>query len=272
MRFRRHRSKATTSVEQAPETAWQGEAFTRFSTAVEMPMLILALVMVPVLIIPLVDKHLPSKLDSTLQSLDYFIWGLFLLEYLIKLTLAPAKRTFVRQNIPDLVVVAVPMLRPLRLIRSIRALRLLRLTRLSAFAGEGVQKQRSLHSKAVNYVLFVVMTLVLVCSVMVLDLERDVHAANIKTFPDALWWAVVTVTTVGYGDRYPVTAGARAVAAILMFAGIALVGVLTAGIAAYFVQHASARSKAEESEDNTLQEVLARLTAIESLLAGQQPS
>jgi voltage-gated potassium channel len=160
-------------------------------------------------------------------------------------------------------VVAVPMLRPLRIVRSVRILRLLRLSRLTAVAGVGAEKsKKSLHSRATNYVLFVMGTLIVMSSVAVLDLERDSKAANIKSIGDALWWAVSTVTTVGYGDRYPVTAGGRAVAVILMIGGIALLGVITAAIAAYFVEQNRGRAEASNPEV----EILARLKAIEEAL------
>ncbi len=66
--------------------------------------------------------------------------------------------------------------------------------------------------------------------------EEKAKGSNIHDYPDALWWAIVTVTTVGYGDRYPVTEGGRVVAAILMLVGIGLIGVLTATVASVFVK------------------------------------
>lgn len=73
-------------------------------------------------------------------------------------------------------------------------------------------------------------------AIAVLDAERGKQNSNIDDIGDALWWAVTTITTVGYGDRYPVTAVGRLVAAALMVFGIALLGVLTASIAAWFVR------------------------------------
>jgi voltage-gated potassium channel len=261
MRLRRKREPREKPTKVIPE--WRKVAFERFGQATEIPLLVLAVVMVPVLILPFVH-HTSASERRLLDTIDYFIWAVFLLEYLTKLTLAPDRVKYVTRNVPDLVVVAVPMLRPLRLVRSARVLRLLRLSRLTAFAGEGVQKgQRTLASRSANYVVGIVLTLVVVCSVMVLDLERSAKGGNIKHFGDALWWAIATVTTVGYGDHYPVTPAGRAVATVLMFSGIALFGVLTAAIAAFFVQH----NRRHEVDPN-LQEILARLVAIEAALNG----
>ncbi len=69
-----------------------------------------------------------------------------------------------------------------------------------------------------------------------LSFENGARGSTIHNYGDALWWAIVTVTTVGYGDKYPVTAGGRGVAVVLMLVGIGLIGVLTATVASYFVE------------------------------------
>lgn len=70
----------------------------------------------------------------------------------------------------------------------------------------------------------------------VLDAERNVPDSNIATFPDALWWAVTTVTTVGYGDRFPVTGEGRLVGVVLMVVGIAVFGSITAALAGRLIR------------------------------------
>lgn len=95
---------------------------------------------------------------------------------------------------------------------------------------------------------------------MVLEFEGGNPDANIASYPDALWWAVTTITTVGYGDRFPMSSPGRAV---LMIAGIAMFGVITATIAAYFVEQ-----QAEEDEASRLDQIMERLDRIE---AGLRP-
>ena len=77
----------------------------------------------------------------------------------------------------------------------------------------------------------------------VLDAERAGPDANIVTFGDAIWWAFVTITTVGYGDYYPVTTLGRMVAVLLMAGGVAVLGVVTATLSSWIIDKAAARNR-----------------------------
>jgi voltage-gated potassium channel len=97
-----------------------------------------------------------------------------------------------------------------------------------------------------------VAALLLVASLAVLDAERGAKGATINTFGDAAWWAFTTVTTVGYGDRYPITGQGRLIAGGLMLAGIALLGIVTASLASWLIdkvrdveEHAAAATRAD---------------------------
>jgi voltage-gated potassium channel len=243
----------------------RAEAFERFSRAVDGPLTILALVMVPLIVLPLVVDLSPGT-ESAFLAIDYLIWAVFAAEYAIKLYLAPNRRQFVAHNIPDLIIVVVPMLRPLRVLRSARLLRLLRLIRLVAFAIEGLGEVRGiLRHRGLNWVLLIVLVLNLIAAAMVLEFERGNPDANITSYPDALWWAVTTITTVGYGDRFPMSPAGRGVAVVLMIAGIAMFGVITATIAAYFVEQ-----KAEEDLAGRLDQIMERLDTIEGMLQSDE--
>lgn len=232
------------------------EAYDRFAAAVDTPLLVVSILWLPVLIIPLVS-HPSTSLSDALDGIDYTVWALFAVEYLTKLYLAPHRLRFVRSHLVDLVVIAVPFLRPLRLARLLRLLRLARVVTTAAAVlrrGRSVMTHRGLH-----FVLLAVTILVFVLAGAELAFERVAPGANIHDYGDALWWAVVTATTVGYGDRYPVTAAGRGVAVILMLVGIGLVGVVTATVASYFIEQ-------RQREDPRLAVLEERLARMESML------
>jgi len=89
--------------------------------------------------------------------------------------------------------------------------------------------------------------IVVVGSGVELAFEQHAHGANIHNFGESLWWAIVTVTTVGYGGNYPVTTGGRCVAVVLMLVGIGLIGSLSATVANYFVKEKADEEKADLS-------------------------
>lgn len=228
-------------------------------------MLVLALAMVPLLVLPLV-LSLPSGVETTFVAMDWFIWAAFAFEYVVRLVLTDRRWRFIRRNWPDLLIIVLPFLRPLRIVRSARALRLLRLGRLvSALSKAGQQGQRLLVRHKLHYAVLFTMVVVVGAAALGLAAEEG-SGGSIDSFGDALWWAVTTVTTVGYGDMFPVTPAGRGIGAFLMVAGIALFGVLTANVAAFFV---------EESQDGDavverLDEILRRMEHLEHRLAGDE--
>ena len=185
-----------------------------------------------------------------------------------RLVLAPYKLRFIWKNPLDLVVVAVPLLRPLRLAR------LARLASVGALTGLVSRRSRGrLHIEIAVQVVLVAAIIVFVGAVGILDVERNAPGSNIQTFPDALWWAVSTVTTVGYGDKFPVTGQGRLIGTAVMLTGIAVLGVVTASVAGWFVDNLQAIERAEaqssgeaERLDARLSEVLERLARIEAQL------
>ncbi len=133
----------------------------------------------------------------------------------------------------DVALVLVPMLRPLRLLRLLALLRILDRSAAGTVAG-----------RVLVYVTGAAGMAVLLGALAVLDAERKSPEANITDFGDALWWACTTVTTVGYGDRYPVTGEGRAVAVVLMVMGIGVVGAVTAAVASWILRRAQVSEEA----------------------------
>jgi voltage-gated potassium channel len=225
--------------------------------------MVLALLMIPVLLGPVLFR-IPEDLDGLLGAADWFIWGIFAVDYFVRLYLSPLRWRFIRTHVLDLIIVVIPFLRPLRILRSARVLRLLRLGRVAAFLTRGFRDvARILSTRGVNYVLLVVVALVFVAGALVVELERGAEGVNIETFADGLWWAATTITTVGYGDRFPASTAGRGIAVVLMIAGIALFGVLTAAIAAFFVEE---DAKSDSDEVSEFDQIMVRLDRIEARL------
>jgi len=156
-------------------------------------------------------------------------WLLFLMDYVVRLALAADRGHWFRTHIFELLAVFLPPVRPLRALRLITLLKVFQRT-----SGDALRARVSI------YLTGSISLLVYLASLAVLQCERFSPRANITSFGDALWWAFVTLSTVGYGDYYPVTAAGRLVAVALMLGGIALVGVITATLSSWIVERVMA--------------------------------
>jgi voltage-gated potassium channel len=238
------------------------DLYHRYSKLSDTPLLVLALLMIPLLVVPEIVALTPDQ-GGMFEALDWFIYAAFAADFVVKMYLAPSKWRHVRENWLDVVVLLLPLLRPLRILRGARLLRLLRAARLLVFAYEGLRKLRGLLAgRGLNWVILSTMAVVVTCAGLVTVFERD-GGGTIKGFGDGLWWAMSTVTTVGYGDVYPATAEGRGIAVLLMVLGIVFYSILTANVAAYFVESASTREDATlEIRISELTQQVARLEAV----------
>jgi voltage-gated potassium channel len=239
----------------------RADAYESVELRLRLPMLLLSVAVIPVLAISLSQSHLSRSDRQSLDTIDYTIWTLFTVEYLLLLVLAPSRGRYVRTHVLELLLVVLPFLRPLRVVRSARALRVLRMARLGVVGGAATQMARKkLASSTALFAAVAAVTITIVGSVLVLDVEQRAKGSNIHNLGDAIWWGATTITTVGYGDRFPVTAAGRAVAVVLMLTGIALLGVVTAALASWFVKETSAVES--QSEVAELRADIARLTVL----------
>lgn len=181
---------------------------------------------------------LTGPADVVAEALMWLTWALFVLDYVSNLILiGRAKRwRWFYTHWFDLCVVALPMLRPLRILRLVTLLSVLQRT-----AGTAIRGKISIYVASASALL------IFVAALAVLDAERGSPGANIETFGDALWWAFVTVATVGYGDYTPVTELGRFIAVGLMIGGIALLGVVTATLASWIVERVAERDAEQEA-------------------------
>jgi voltage-gated potassium channel len=177
----------------------------------------------------------------------------FGLDYLVRISLARRRWYFIGTHLLDLAILLLPMFRPLRAMRVVTVISVL-----------NRQLRDDARGRVAIYIGGTVVLVGFVAALAVLDAERNAPDASITTFGEALWWTITTLSTVGYGDRYPVTLEGRLVAATLMVAGIALLGVVTASIAAWFVENLR-RSEQQVSEE--VEEVSSDVEAAQVQLA-----
>lgn len=212
----------------------------------EWPLTATALVFLVAYAIPISSPTLPAGVLEACENIVWIAWAVFAADYAIRFVIAPHKWSFVKQNLLDLAVVVLPLLRPLRLVRVLALLSILNRT-----------GTRELRGRVVVYTAGATVLLITVGALAITDAERGLPGANIETLGDGFWWAMTTITTVGYGDRFPVTVTGRFVAAALMVGGIALLGVITATIASWLVERVSEVTETEEAATRVQVELLA---------------
>ncbi len=221
----------------------------RFHRITEIPMLFLSICFLVIFFL-IESRTLSTTTTLVLDGILWIIWGIFGIELLIKWYLSPDRVAYLRANWMEIVMIAIPFLRPLRLLWL--PIILTRLWR---------QSRQTLRQRMPAFIGITSLIVVLVAATLMFVAEQG-SGGPIASFADAIWWALTTVTTVGYGDTYPVTVLGRGVAVFLMLAGISLFGLLTANIAALFVE-----DEAADRQREMLTEIQQRLTRIEQLLA-----
>ena len=189
-------------------------------------------------------------------------WVVFVIDYLMRLFLASPRGLWFRKHIFDLLVVVLPALKPLRLLKALTLVHTLQRT-----AGTALRSRIAIYGAGAATIL------IWIAALSVLDAERGAPGANIENFGDAVWWAFVTITTVGYGDFYPVTAAGRMVAVLLMGSGVAVVGVVTATLASWVLERvATGRDDDEPATRGQLRKVAAQLDDMSDRLGGPPES
>lgn len=200
-----------------------------------------------VLIALLVDTvfKLPPETSKLLNYIDNIICAVFLFEFIVRFRKAENKLVFMKWGWIDLVA-SIPtfdFMRAGRLLRVIRLIRLIRAFRSTRHIVQHVFKNKI--QGTLTSVAIIAILMLLLSSVATLQFETDPDS-NIKTAEDAIWWSYVTITTVGYGDKYPVTTEGRVIAVILMTVGVGLFGTFTAFVSSWFVKSNQQTSEKQE--------------------------
>jgi voltage-gated potassium channel len=235
---------------------WQQLDSGRVTHRFEWVILVATLAVIPVMVIELETSS--SGWRELAFAANWVIWAIFVGELAFILTVAPRKAAALRAHWLDVVIIVVtaPLFgRFLASLRLVRLARLLRLLRLTAIVTRALQRERAVTSGA-TFRLVALLTLVIV--VVGGSVEALVDSKHVHSTWDGIWWAVVTVTTVGYGDVKVTTVEGRIIAMVVMLFGIGFLSVLTAAIASKFV-------KADRGDET--EAILAALARVEGELA-----
>lgn len=216
----------------------------------EVPLIVAAVVYLAAYSLQVTADPEPAS-ARVLEGVIWTVWALFLIDYLASLLLAEVRGRWFVQHLHELVILLLPMLRPLRLLRLIPLLRILNRSGGNALRGH-----------IALYVIAAMAVLGYAGALAVLDVEQDAPGANILTLPAALWWALTTVASVGYGDYYPVTGAGRLVAAGLMIAGIGVLSAVTAAFASWLVENVASTRAAEAKAEESDQQVQDQLRSV----------
>ena len=217
--------------------------------------MVVAVVFLIAYAIPILATQVPQWIKYGCEALTWLTWAVFVTDLVVRVTLAENRRSYLIRHWYDLLIIALPLLRPLRLLQIVPLI-----TTLNQRA------QTRLHGRVAIYIAGGASTMAFCAALAVLDVERSNPDANIVSFGDAIWWSMVTMTTVGYGDHYPTTGLGRVVAVALMVAGIALLGSVTATLASWLVDAVAEDQQKGEASAAQVASLEAKVDALTRLV------
>lgn len=206
---------------------------------------------------PILQPDLATHWRALCGTVVAVTWTAFIVDFVVRLLAAEHRLAWAWRHAFDAAVLLLPALRPLQLVLLVKV--------LNRSAASGLRGRVGL------YVGFGSVIVAYVAALAALRVERNAPGSTITTFGDAMWWALTTMTTVGYGDTYPVTDSGRIVGALLMLAGVALLGVVTATLASWLVDIVTDEDQdRESSEREQLRAEIAELRELVGVLVARE--
>ena len=227
----------------------------RMEERFEWPLLIAALLTIPAIAIE--QSSAGEPYDTIAVILNWIVWLAFLVELVVMLALVPNRRQWLREHPLELAIVVLtpPFLPP-----ALQAARVFRLLRLLTLVKAAVLLRRLMSTEGIRDSAVLALVTVLIGGAAYSAIEKTHNGEPISAW-DGVWWAITTVTTVGYGDTYPDTTAGRVIAMVVMFVGIGFVAIITAAAAERFMR---ARRAEDVVVERQLDEIIRRLDAIEA--------
>ncbi|HEV2147473.1 MAG TPA: ion transporter [Longimicrobiaceae bacterium] len=223
----------------------------------ETPMVVLGFVWLGLLVVELV-----RGLGPALEWATTLIWIVFILDFLLRLVLAPDRTDYLKANWLTVVALVIPAFRVLRVARVFRVLRGVRLVKVVASLNRGMRALRgAMGRRGLGYVVALTVLVALAGAAGMYALEREAEGGGIRSFGDAVWWTAMILTTMG-SEYWPQTPEGRVLAFILAVYAFTIFGYVTAALASYFVGRDAENAEAEvagEASLRTLHEEIAAL-------------
>ena len=252
----------TGSIEDSPE---QAEAQTRSERlellhhieAILEPLLAsLGLLFLGLLLVDLSGAVTTPEQRLWLDRAINVIWAIFVIDFVVRLVVAPEKRHYLKHNWLTLLSLALPFLRPVRALQALRAVRSLSLIRLLTGVNRGMRVlQTFARGRQIAYVAALSVLVVIAGAVGVHYFDRGVPGAPIQTFGDALWWSSAMITTIN-NEMYAVSPEARVIAILQRIFAVSVFGFITASIASYLIGRSAEERSTAEAPDRAATESL----------------
>jgi voltage-gated potassium channel len=209
------------------------------------PLLIIAIGSLPLLLLEIISHRLTSGDKTFLLVVNVTVFLAYAVDYVVEFLVTPEKGRYVRSEWSSLLIVVaqlfaiLPAMSFLGFLRGARALRVISsLTRVIGISMASRSQGREILKKRATSFAFGLAGFTLITSAVGFTLAEDVGKdGRVQSFFDALWWAGATITTVGYGDIYPITAAGRVIAIFTMLVGISTLAVVTARIAQFLIKN-----------------------------------
>lgn len=205
-------------------------------------MVFLAFISVALLCFEVALEHTPAQMQVLVVA-DFVIAGIFFVEWWIRFFTAPDRHTFVRRNWWELLA-AIPInhyttqfLRGLNILRVVRLIRLLRLIRFLVRFKILLDALARFAERTYLIYLCTLGAIIWVSGALGFHYMEAGHNPNVKSLFDSFWWSAVTLTTIGYGDIFPITVGGRVIAMGMMGLGVATISTITAFLAAAILRY-----------------------------------
>ena len=209
----------------------------------DIPLLLIAVGSLPLLLLEVVSDRLTQNDQNFITGVNVFVFIAFAIDYLVELSVTYKRTTYIKTQWASLLIVIsqslalLPALGFLGILRGVRALRIVgTLSRIIGIGAATKEQGRQFFKEKAASVAFGLAGFTLITSAVGFTMAEDVgYGRRINSFFDALWWSAATITTVGYGDIYPVTAAGRIIAVFTMVVGISTLAVVTARIAQFLI-------------------------------------